>query len=117
MRVAAVLPAGPPPMTTTSVVMVLAGDVMRSSWWWRQFGIWDTVQVSMPVPCGRFMRRAGGAQQRHQIAQGLRGQVAQLPRVAFADRLLQLAQECDTRVGDADTDDAAVVGGPVAIDQ
>lgn len=63
------------------------------------------------------MRLAGGAQKGNKIAQRLGRQVAKLPRVALADRFLQIAQEGDSRDGDANTDDAAVVGGAVALDQ
>ena len=43
--------------------------------------------------------------------------MAELAAVALAERLAHLAQQGQPRLGDADVDDAAVVGRPVALDQ
>src|SRR5262245_57347717 len=103
-RVEPVLPAGPPPMTTTSVVRggALAG-VMGSPW-----------LRSAPGAGGVLVRQAGGAEQGGQVVEFLGRQVAELAGVAAADRLAQLVQQGEAGVGEADVDDAAVVGGAVA---
>jgi hypothetical protein len=43
--------------------------------------------------------------------------MTELPAVALADRVAQLAQKSDTRFRNADADDAAVVGRSIALDE
>src|SRR5437764_1454537 len=70
-----------------------------------------------PAALRAFVRQPGGAQQGGQLAQLLLRQVAQLADVALAQRLAQLAQQRQARRGDADADDASVVGGALALDE
>src|SRR5579884_3820751 len=114
-RVETVLPAGPPPMTTTSAVPLPWDEAMRGSFFRTPRDAVGT--VSAPAAGGAFVRQPGGPEQGGQLAQLRLGQVAELPQVAVADKAAQLFQQGQPRHGDADVDDAAVVGGAVAVDE
>src|SRR5262250_2990924 len=70
-----------------------------------------------PTARRRLMRAAGGGEQRDQFLQLFSRQMPELPHMALHQRLAQLAQQPQPRLGNANADDAAVVGRPLAADQ
>jgi hypothetical protein len=61
--------------------------------------------------------RTGLLEQTDKQAELLGAEVPKLPQVAFLDRLIELAQQREALVGDADPHLSAVLGGPDALGQ
>jgi len=63
------------------------------------------------------MRLTGGAEEVDKRLELVAGQMAELPLVTFADRLIELLEQRQAGVGDADLYDAAVVGHALTDDE
>src|SRR5262245_3981952 len=112
IRVEAVEPAGPPPMTTTSALSAgVRGGVKARP----QLGSRGT--ASGPQSGRVLMRCAGGAEQVDQRSQLLPAQVAELLGVAGSHLGVELVQQGQTLLRDADMDHPAVIRTPLTLDQ
>src|SRR5581483_1634617 len=81
---------------------------------------WNACATRLPscLPPGAirpFVRQTSGTEQRGQILNFFAGQMAQLPGMALADRLVQRLQKGQSGFRDADMHHPAIVRGPVAL--